>query len=47
MAIGVLAARVAVGFFFPLVLPLAYIGYVAWTWYSITSGDEGVAAAPG
>ncbi|HCG2961917.1 TPA: hypothetical protein NJT28_000532 [Corynebacterium striatum] len=47
MAIGVLAACVAVGFFFPLVLPLAYIGYVAWTWYSITSGDEGVAAAPG
>lgn len=43
MAIGVLAARVAVGFFFPLV----YIGYVAWTWYSLASGDEGVAAAPG
>ena len=47
VAIGVLAACVAVGFFFPLVLPLAYIGYVAWTWYSIASGDEGVAAALG
>ena len=47
VAIGVLAACVAVGYFFPLVLPLAYIGYVAWTWYSIASGDEGVTAAPG
>ena len=47
VAIVVLAACVAVGFLFPLVLPLAYIGYVAWTWYSIASGDEGVAGAPG
>ena len=46
-AIGVLAACVAVGFFFPFVLPLAYIGYVAWTRYSIASVDEGVNAAPG
>ena len=47
VAIGVLAACVAVGYFFPLVLPLAYIGYVAWTWYSLASGAEGAAAAPG
>ena len=47
VAIGVLAACVAVGFFFPFVLPLAYIGYVAWTRYSIASVDEGVNAAPG
>ena len=42
VATSALATCVAVGIFFPYVLPVAYIGYIAWTWFSIESDDEGV-----
>lgn len=41
VAIGALTMCAVAGIFLPLVLPLAYVGYVAWTWFSIVGDCEG------